>query len=421
MKLSIISTSDVNGGAAKACYRLYTGLREAHQDVSMLVLEKSSFDSEIGVMKHSRGFANTIHRLARKWMLVFRYQIYRFSRPKDVDIFNGCSSPFDREMADIDIHADIFNLHWVARYIDWETFFTSLSGRPVVWTMHDQNPMTGGCHYPMGCSRFETGCGRCPQLGSTSVEDLSSRTIKEKQSVLENVDENSLHLVFPSKWMAQQASRSPLLSRFPMSVIPNSIDTELYRPVDGFSLCDKYGINEGKLVLLFIAQDLTGNRKGGDLLYLALSELKLSVMQNIVLLTIGYGEFEKTSSVRHISLGPIEDEAELALVYSAADLLVLPSREDNLPNTMLEAMACATPVVGFAIGGIPDFVINEQTGFLAQKDDYRDLAAAISTAYEARFDLSIMGSNCREMILNECTKEVQAKRYTEVFSQVLSK
>lgn len=415
MRISVLSTSDGGGGAAIAAYRLFRALGKSNADVGMTVLEKRTSDPAVEALTASGGVFSALHRTFRKFTILFQYARHRFSRPAGVDIFNSAISPFDKEMNTLASDADVINLHWIARFIDWSSFFGAIGNQKVIWTLHDQNPFTGGCHYTMGCQRFMTGCGRCPQLGSNDVNDISAQNFQDKMSILDNFDKSKLHIVAPSHWLAQEAGRSPIFKGVARNVIPNSVDVERFRPRDVHTFRDRFEVTEDMFLALFIAHNLGGERKGGDLLVEAMQRLEPTIRSRIAIVTVGEGTFALAEDTRHIQLEAIIDEETIAEVCSAVDVVVLPSREDNLPNTMLEAMACATPVVGFPVGGIPDFVTDGETGFLASTVEPQALSSAIERAYAARARLSEMGERCRELVLKECAEAVQSERYLELF------
>ncbi|MCS4119388.1 glycosyltransferase involved in cell wall biosynthesis [Salinibacter ruber] len=311
--------------------------------------------------------------------------------------------------------ADILNLHSIYGFVDHGAFFRNVRS-PVVWTLHDMNAFTGGCQYNIGCRRFEEACGKCPQLGSNEDIDLSRKVWKRKREAYSHViGENRLQVVCPSEWMAQEAQASSLFTDVPVTVIPNGLDANSFYPRDTQGVGTALGVPSDHRIVLFLASD-TRPRKGFDLLDNALSGLGA---EKTTLLSVGGDESELESDLPHVHAGYVESDLLLSVFYSLADVFVIPSRQDNLPNTVLESMACATPVVGFDVGGIPDMVRPGETGWLAEEGDVPSLRAAIERALSEEVKRKRMSTRCREVVENEYTLEVQATAYRRLYEQIL--
>ncbi len=280
--------------------------------------------------------------------------------------------------------ADVIHLHWIGNgFLD----VGALRGvrKPIVWTMHDMWPFTGGCYYDGGCGRFASGCGRCPVLASEKENDLSTRVFRRKQRAWSEVD---LTLVAPSHWLAGEARRSPLFQRRRIEVIPNCLDPSVFKPIPKDVARTILNLPAGKPLLLFGAENPRSEaRKGYQNLLDAMAPLETLCAgrdkPEFVLFGAGdRGRREESGWVCH-TLGPLRDEFSLALAYSAADVFIAPSIQDNLPNTLLEAFACGTPCVAFAIGGMADIIAHRENGYLAAPFDPGDLAAGIVWALSA--------------------------------------
>ncbi|MEM9585721.1 MAG: glycosyltransferase [Planctomycetota bacterium] len=313
---------------------------------------------------------------------------------------------------------EILNLHWVAKFIDVPSFFASLpTGQPVVWTLHDMNPLTGGCHFSDGCTRFQQGCGNCPQLTSPKPIDQTSAAFALKQRALEGVE---LHVVAPSRWLAQTARDSPLLGSAARSVhhIPYGIDAAEFFPEDSAAARDQLGLRQDAFVIAFGAADLSNRRKGAKPLLQALGSLADS--PRVQCIVFGGGEVPTASHPLPpiCSAGYLDSAAKKRQVFAASNLFVLPSLEDNLPLTGLESLACGTPIVGFAAGGIPDYVRVGQTGRLAITGDASDLAGQLSWMIEHPSAAADMGRAARQMVLREYTGEREASAYRSLYEQL---
>ncbi len=246
---------------------------------------------------------------------------------------------------------------------------------PLIWTLHDMNAFTGGCHFASDCTNYISNCGRCPQLGSKQESDLSRAVWQRKNDAFAAIPVSRLTIVCPSRWMAECLKKSSLLTRFHCEVIPYGLSLRSFAPRNKRWSRDVLGIPEGRKVILFVA-DYHNRRKGFDILVESLMHLP----QDLHILIAGAVNTAQVKGLKFQALGHISNDGILSLAYSAADLFVCPSLEDNLPNTVLEALACGTPVVGFKVGGLFDMVRPRQTGWLAEKCEAIPLAEAIEFA-----------------------------------------
>jgi glycosyltransferase involved in cell wall biosynthesis len=301
---------------------------------------------------------------------------------------------------------------------DFEAFFPSVPARvPVVWTIHDMNPFTGGCHYDLECGRYVDGCGRCPALGSERVRDLSRAILRRKIQALHDVDPARLHVVTPSRWLQGEAARArPTLGRFSMSVIPNGLDLDVFAPRDRTVARQLLGLPPDARIVLFVADSLDNSRKGPALVAQALRDLEK--VDRLLVISAGRGVPVLGEGVPHTHLGFVGNDRLLSLVYSAADLLVLASLQDNLPNTALESLACGTPVVGFAVGGIPDAVQHGVTGLLAAPRDVGGLRAALVEGLQDPARRARMGVAGRQVAIEQYGLPLQTERYLQLYAAV---
>jgi glycosyltransferase involved in cell wall biosynthesis len=320
--------------------------------------------------------------------------------------------------------ADIINLHWVALFFQSPTTLRKLLdlGRPVVWTLHDQWAFSGGCHFSAGCRGYEDTCGCCPQL-SDDLFGLPESVLRDKAELLRGAP---LTVVTPSAWLGGAARRSRLFRDVRIEVIPYSLETDVFAPQDKRRAKQQLGINWDTRTLLFGAEDGREKRKGYQELLEAVrscgSDSRFSSLLTkgrIKLLAFGHlGDALHETGLPIHPLGYLHNDADLACVYAAADVFVLPSLEDNLPNTMLEAMSCGTPVVAFRTGGVPDVISHGVTGMLAPLGDTRALGEAILTVVLDGGITQRMSAACRRVIEEGYRLEVQAKRYLDLFEDL---
>jgi glycosyltransferase involved in cell wall biosynthesis len=314
---------------------------------------------------------------------------------------------------------DIVNLHWVGSgYVRIETL--AKLQKPVVWTLQDMWAFTGGCHYSQNCDRYQQQCGKCPQLKSQKERDLSRQIWKRKQKAWKHVN---LTVVTPSRWMAECVRGSSLLGDRRVEVIPFCLDTQTYRPIDSKFARSLLGLPSDKQLVLFGAISATADpRKGFHLLLPALQKLsQLGWQENIELVVFGASQPEKPLDVgfKVHYLGNFADDLSLALVYSAADVMVVPSLQESFGQTASEALACGTPVVAFDATGLRDIVDSHKNGYLAKPYELEDLAQGISWILQDRDRYQQLCANAREKAERAFSLEIQAKRYIALFQELL--
>lgn len=418
MKVLHLSTHDTHGGAARSAYRLHQGLLEAGVDSQMLVLYRHSKDPTVTSYTEKQSFLRRAFQHVHSNWINASFKKYADTRPAGLELFSGARTPYALKNLKPS-NAAVINLHWVAGFVDYEQFFLHAAARqPVVWRLSDLNPITGGCHYDHGCGKYLSGCGACPQLGSHTEKDLSYKTWQQKQAIFERINPDRLHFVAQSEWIKKQVQRSDLVKRFPVSVIPNGLDTGVFAPRNREAVRVALGIPQTARVLLFVAQSLTNRRKGFGLLAEALRALK--DVDDLYLLSVGEKEFNVELSIPQLHLGVVSSDRLLPLAYNTADIFVIPSLQDNLPNTVLESIACGTPVVGFNVGGIPDMVREGQTGWLVPGGDIRALCEVIKYALNHEEERKAMSRRCRDVAVAEYDLEIQVQRYVSLYESLLA-
>ncbi|MCS4198113.1 glycosyltransferase [Salinibacter ruber] len=381
----------------------------------MFVGSKDTRDPDVTEFNLPTGLWERLRRYLRHRQIRRAFEPYQDSRPERAEPFSDDRTPHPGEVLRQSPEPDVFNFHSVYGFIDHRTFLQTVT-RPVVWTLHDMNAFTGGCQYTIRCRRFEDACGRCPQLGSDDENDLSRQVWSRKKTAYQQASEQDrLHVVCPSEWMAEEARASTLLADVPVRVIPYGLDPNRFFPRDAEGVPAAFGIPDDHRIVLFVASD-TRPRKGFDLLDNALSTLGA---EKTTLLSVGGDEPELESNLPHVHAGYVESDLLLSVFYSLADVFVIPSRQDNLPNTVLESMACGTPVVGFEVGGIPDMVRPGETGWLAEPRDIRSLREAIEASLSDEAVRRQRGERARAVVEEEYTLEVQARAYQDVYQRLL--
>lgn len=417
MKVLIVNTSERTGGAAVAANRLMEALKNNGVKAKMLVRDKET-DSL------------TVCGLSSKWrtqwcFLWERFVIWLHLHLKrehlfEIDIANcGTDITTLPEFQE----ADVIHLHWVNQgMLSLKNMRKVLAtGKPVIWTMHDIWPATAICHLSMDCKAYEVGCHHCPLLpGGGSDNDLSSRVWRRKQQMFSG---QRISFVACSQWLAGDAKKSALLEGQSVTSIPNPIDTRVFRPGDQQKARLALGLPvDGKLIL-FASQRVTNPNKGMSYLVEAcrlLAEQHSDRVGDISVAILG-GHAEEIAGqlpFRTFPLGYISDQQRIVDAYRASDVFVLPSLSENLPNTIMEAMACGVPSIGFRIGGIPEEIDHLQNGYVAAYRDATDLAGGIWwTLYEA--DHSQVSAACLRKVAHSYSQQSVANRYIEVYEAAL--
>ena len=422
MRVSLLSHSDLSGGAARAAWRLHRGLADGGCESRMLVASKRSDDPAVRPVRPGGGVRRRTVRRVRRGL---RRSPVQYATTPPFEVFSTDRGELTAELLEA-LAADppdVLNLHWVAGMFDDAAFLPAAAAIcPLVWTLHDMQPFTGGCHYDgpadAPCGRFakSPGCGRCPQLAGDADRDLSRRVWERRAAAFAKIPTDRLTFVAPSRWLADEVRRSSLCGRFPAEVIPYGLDTDTFRPRDRAAGRDVLGVPADARVVLFVAQGLGNPRKGFDLLLAALEHLR--DVPNLFLLALGGGSAAVPADLPHRAVGGVADDRFLSFAYSAADAFVSPARADNLPNTVLESMACGTPAVGFEVGGVPDMIRPGETGLLAEPFDVAALAGAVKTALLDDDLRAAMAAECRRTAEAEYPLRVQAERYVNLYRRV---
>jgi glycosyltransferase involved in cell wall biosynthesis len=356
MRIVHLSTYDRYGGAAQAGWRLHRALRETGEDSRMLVRRRSAgSDAEQPGGVWLRGWLRSQRRFDRLPL--------RNVGPKAAGFSIGWV-PGPTLRAVRRLNPDVVHAQWLA---DGFVRIEALSKirTPLVWTLHDMWAFTGGCHYAGACEGFLARCGCCPLLSSRNEHDFSRKGWRRRRGV---VEKSKLVFVAPSRWMAGRASASSLLRDADVRVIPNGTDCRIFAPRDRSVARASLGLPQRKFLVLAGAVQLRDERKGFAHLLAALEHLRRTLRGDaieVVLFGAGQIGVQELGGFRVHHLGVLVGDEALNQAYSAAEVFVLPSLEDNLPNTAVEAMASGTPVIGYSTGGVPEIVDDGENGLLA--------------------------------------------------------
>jgi len=415
LKVVHFNTFDGGGGAAKASYSLHKTLL-ALDVKSSLVVHRKSFENNTIIGLSPSKYKLFRQRIVPRILSVIINLLYRPIEMWSLG-FELANKVIDHQkVAD----ADVISLSWVSWFLGLRSIGKLLDlGKPVVWTLYDMWSFTGGCHYSGECTGYEQGCGQCPQLRSGNANDISSWVWKSKKKLWNT---KALTLVCPSHWLARSTQKSALFSGVRVEVIPSGVDVSLYRPMERQHCRELLDLPmERKLILFVASKGFANKRKGGDLLEKALYRLSEKYADSSVeLVLLGQRQsFTGLEKIYNIHFRSFYDDESLAALYSACDVLVAPSRADNLPLTVLEAMACGTPSVAFDIGGMSEVIEDKKNGCLAKPFDCDSLAEGIYYIL-SNTDVESMSKRAVEKIHSGYTAEQEAKQYVSLYEELLA-
>ncbi|MEB3215436.1 MAG: glycosyltransferase family 4 protein [Nostocales cyanobacterium 94392] len=413
MKILHLSTGDIDGGAFRGAYWLHQGLIEAGCDSKMLVSRKKSDDFTVIAPENKLYHLINIliSRLDRIPLLFYKNRTYNsFSH-------SWISSKINQQVQNC--NPDIINLHWInGGFVKPESLVNFR--KPIVWTLRDEWPFTGGCHYAGDCIKYKNSCGTCPQLGSHIENDISKKLWHRKQKAWQNLD---ITVVAISHWLAKCARESSLFKDKIIEVIPNALDELKFKPIDKKIAREILNIPQNKKIILFGALDAIKNeRKGFQYLIPALQKLSNNGFgESTELLIFGSSQPKEPPNLGMKShyMGKLHDDTTLALTYAAADVTVTPSIEEAFGKTAMESLACGTPVVSFDSTGLKDIVEHEENGYRAKLFSSDDLANGIAWILKDEQRWQALSRQGREKVEQEFTLKKQAEAYLKIYSQLL--
>jgi len=410
MKILLVTSSDIHGGAARAANRLHKALLIQDINCHMLVQNKSSNEfTVIGPKGKINQFLAYISNTVDQFQL-FNYKkksITRFS-PSWISLNN-----FAKEINKI--NPDIVHLHWINTGMIKIEDLAKIKA-PIVWSLHDMWPFTGGCHYDEECGLYTNECKNCKVLNSLKDNDLSNKIFKRKAKAYAKI--KNITIVGLSKWLHTSAKKSPLLKDKKHINLPNPIDVNIFKPFDKSNARKLWGLPLDKKLILFGAMGATSDpRKGFEELKKAIKELK---HDNIELVVFGSNKPKYSQDFGFVThyLGLLHDDISLVTLYSAVDIMVVPSIQENLSNAIMESLACGIPVIAFDIGGNGDMIKHKYNGYLSKPFDTYDLAYGIDWTLN-NSNYSALCKNARKKIIQEFNSVDVAHKYIELYDNIL--
>lgn len=415
MRVVHLSQTDSGAGAGRAAYRIHHGLQALGVDSAMVVAVAGP-DTNAELAREGRLGRNVVRTAAFLEAKLGRHLRGPHAGYLSPATFSGFDPGRDARVR----AADVVCLYWINGGFIRPEGLSRISA-PIVWRLSDIWPFTGGCHYPGTCTRYEGRCGQCPQLASPGENDWSRRLWSRKQKAWRDLN---LTIAAPSRWIAGLAERSSLFAGRRTVVIPTGVDLQRFRPIDRDVARGRLGLPLDRDIVAFGSLDPAGDtRKGFRELTAAMDELAADISRRKPLAVVFGGAKEPDRSwdpADTILLGRIDDDERLAHVYAAADAVIVPSIEDNLPNVALEAIACGTPVVGFNVCGMPDAVRQEWNGFLAPVVNGRNLAEGIRWVLSDPARLRQLRRNARTHAEEHFGLDLQARRYRDLYHDLFS-
>ena len=415
MKILIINTSDRTGGAAVAANRLMEALNRNGEKAMMLVGKKTSDSLSFAELRHL--WYRKFLFLAERMLILLRLHGQR-QHLFEIDTAEmGSDITRTKEFR----QADIIHLHWINQGMMSLKGLQKVigSGKPIVWTMHDAWPATAICHYAGACKSFTTECRNCRFLPhGGSAKDVANTVWRRKKQVLDN---HNITFVACSRWLEQQARKSSLLQSHTVMSIPNCIDTHVFSKQDKAKAREILRLPADKQLLLFAAQRVDDERKGMRYLFEAIdiavrNHPEWKERLGIILLGGQNSELVDSLPLPVYPMGFVSDETTIVNVYNASDAFIIPSLEDNLPNTIMEAMACGVPCVGFKTGGIPEMIDHKQNGYIAEQRNADDLAAGIEWVLDEN-RTATLGIEASKKVATSYSQDRIALRYINAYQE----
>lgn len=437
MKVLFVNTNDTLGGAARAAMRIMRGVQQSGVEAQMFVKDKYSKSLDIIPLSQYTPSSNWLLDVF-KWIgqkFKNRYHMFKWHPYKHTK-----QNVFMSDLRHTDIHGalqkldyDIVHLHWINnRFLDIREL--AKIHKPIVWTLHDSWPFCGVCHYFLDCERYQTHCGECPMLGSKKEQDLAYEIFENK---LEAYKDLNLHIVTPSHWLGDCSRKSALLGKFPVHVIPNCLDTDLFRQLSSTEILTlaerqqnavvgrvlrKATQDKGlaKPLILFGAMNAASDRIKGFVSLLSALQILDAQSFKTDLVVFGANAQELPMKFQNIDVtfvGYIHDSSVLTALYNIANVMVVPSLTENLSNAIMESLSCGTPVVAFNIGGNSDMIDHQQNGYLAKELDCEDMAHGIQWCIEHNAN-DALSMNARKKVMNNFTIDIVSKQYKQFYQLI---
>ncbi len=416
MRVLIINTSERIGGAAVASYRLMEALKSNGIKAKMLVRDKQTDQITVACLHPT---------WKNKFKFVWeRFVIWKHNHFSKDNLFAVSIADTGVDVTSLPefMEADVIHLAWINQGMlslkNIQKIFNS--GKPVVWTMHDMWPCTGICHHARGCEKYQSECHNCPFLyKGGGANDLSHKVFLKKKNIYKNAN---VTFVACSKWLASLAEKSVLLEGHNVINTPNTISTYMFHPEDKRVAREHCHLPQDKKLILFGSVKISDKRKGIDYLIEAcqkLSKQHPETLQQVEVVVFGNHSDQLRESLPFPVkvLNFVSDERKLKDIYNAVDVYVTPSLEENLPNMIMESMACGTPCVGFNVGGIPEMIDHQQNGYVAQYKSADDFAAGIYWSIYAA-DAAQLSKACVHKVITNYSEVTVAQQYIHIYNQI---
>ena len=417
MKVLHINTT-TSGGAARAAFRIHEALLKNGVDSYIYVLEPGAEGNRIFHGRPAGILEKVVFELKfmwwRGWELIVK-KLFNVNMKTPISL--GIGSLLNRKIIE-ELQPDVINLHWICGNFISLADINWLSRYKLVWTLHDSWSFTGGCHIPYECKKWQTGCKSCHLLKKKFGLDLAKLIFKHKQNYIKKSD---IKIVGVSKWITECAKTSFLFQDKEIFLVHNTLDQDCFNPKNKSVVRDMLGLPQGKRLILFGAMNSTSDEnKGFKLLHAAIHYLlEQNLVDNIELMVFGSDEPQDPPDfgAKIYYMGRFVDDLSLSMLYSAADVMIVPSRSETLPNTALEAISSGIPVVAFRIGGLPDQIEHKVNGYLAEPFDCEDLAQGIAYVLEDDERWQKMSQSAREKAVSCFSEEKVAKGYMAIYEK----
>jgi glycosyltransferase involved in cell wall biosynthesis len=410
MNILHINTFDIDGGAARAAYRLHKSLLAQNIDSQMLVQSRNSDDYTV-ISEQSK--LKKVFNKIRPHLDSIPIRLYK-NRTKT--LFSPSWLPFSNIVDAInEINPDIVHLHWICGGMMKIEDIARIKV-PIVWSLHDNWAFTGGCHIMWECEKYKNECGACPRLGSNKENDLSKKIFQRKQKAFSSKDD--LIIIGLSSWLNDASKSSTLLKNKKHINLPNPIDTNIFKPFDKEKSRELWSLPQKKKLVLFGANSATSDVNKG---IKELSEaLKKMTCQDVEFVVFGSSEPKESQNFGFKThyLGYLHDDVSLVTLYSAVDVMIVPSLQEAFGQTASEAMSCGTPVVAFATTGLLDIVDHKVNGYLARPFSTTDLKDGIEWVLNSN-EYDKLCQNSRAKVMREFDSVVVAKKYIELYEDIL--
>ncbi len=419
MNIVHISVSDSIDGSSKAAYRLHCGMRQRGLQSSMLVKYKQTDDNDVVQIKNKR---NQLRKVLDKLVSYVNFGIPRILYPqknKEVQFYTGLfgtDNVFDSSYL---FNADVIHIHCPIH-----TSFFSITefekvirlGKPIVWTFHDMWPFTGGCVYTLGCNNYQGKCGKCLVLNSKRKLDISTylQSLKKRYSNYTNIN-----LVAVSRWLSSCASNSSVFQKKKVNVISNIIPDGTFGFIPKEQARNVLGLPMNDQIILIGASNLKYGIKGMDYFYSTLDSLKKIYGDRLLLTSFGNNpNITLDGKIRVKHYGSIDNDRQLNLLYSAANIFVGPSIQEAFGQVFAESIICGTPAISFSNSGVEDIIEHKRNGYLAKNRDSNDLAKGITWVFENLNKPELLKKNS-ELIKEKFSSSVIVSRYKTIYEEII--